>query len=106
MPALHRPKVKQSTVLSSSTVAASRSGTPQNGFPLMTNIKTQTKQLLHVIEPRWHKAFLRFIATGRGSAAFFAYLDSDERCQGAVDKAIDAQAEIFQKLAKTLRSHV
>jgi hypothetical protein len=69
------------------------------------SLKTQTQQLLPLVAPRWHKEFLRFIATGEASHGFFTYLDSDENCQKAVDKAIDAQARIFQKLAETLRSH-
>jgi hypothetical protein len=69
-------------------------------------IRSETQQLLPLVAPQWRKEFLRFIATGEGSREFFNYLDTDPKCQKAVDKAIDAQARIFRKLAETLRSRV
>jgi hypothetical protein len=83
-----------------------RGGTASGrGGVIIQDLKFKSQQLLPLVARRWHKEFLQFIATGEASPGFFAYLDSDENCQRAVDKAIDAQAKIFQKLAETLRSH-
>jgi hypothetical protein len=69
-------------------------------------VREEAKRVLPQIQPKWRDSFLHFIETGQGSDDFFNYLDSDESCQTALDMVIDAQAEIFQKLAETLRTHV
>jgi hypothetical protein len=53
-------------------------------------------ELLQLVDLKWHVAFREFIRSGTASEEFLAYLESDENCQEAVDRAIDQLAEIFE----------
>jgi len=64
----------------------------------------KTKELLKLVEPRWHQEFLRFIDSGDASEGFLAYVDGDADAQIAVEKAFDAQAKAFEELASSLAS--
>ena len=62
----------------------------------------ELNQLLELVKPEWHKAFLRFIDTGEAEETFLNYLNQDEHGQKAVEMAFDAQASAFEGLAKEL----
>src|SRR5882762_5000044 len=62
----------------------------------------ELNQLLTLVKPEWHKAFLRFIDTGEAEETFLNYLNQDEHGQKAVEMAFDAQASAFEGLAKEL----
>ena len=97
-------KGKPSSVQTFSQASASAAKTSGKEVNFMVDLKTQTSQLLPLVAPRWHREFLRFLATGESSREFFSYLDSDAKCQCAVTKAINARAKLFRKLAETLRA--
>lgn len=58
--------------------------------------------LLKLVEPEWHAAFLQFIETGGTDESFLAHLDQDEGCQQAVERAFTAQAASFEDFARAL----
>ncbi len=47
--------------------------------------------LLELIDPKWHDDFLSLVDKGEASDAFLKFLDEDEKCQEAVDKAMSKQ---------------
>ncbi len=64
----------------------------------------ELNQLLKLVKPEWHKAFLRFIDTGEAEDPFMNYINADNQGQKAVEMAFDAQAKAFEGLAKELSS--
>jgi hypothetical protein len=62
------------------------------------------EQILNLISPEWREEFLRFIESGEADQRFLDYIDSDEKCQEAVDLAVSAQAESFEGLAAALQA--
>jgi hypothetical protein len=59
--------------------------------------------ILELVEPRFHEAFRRFIDSGDLDPDFEAYLDSDERCQRAVDLAAEAQLKALGAAGRDIR---
>ena len=60
------------------------------------------KNIAREIPPKWQTDFTRFVETGEASQAFLDFLDEDNGCQTAVDRAFTEQAAGFKKLAKIL----
>jgi hypothetical protein len=59
--------------------------------------------ILELVEPRFHGAFRKFIDSGELDPDFEAYLDSDERCQRAVDLAAEAQLKALGAAGRDIR---
>ena len=70
----------------------------------MSNLKDLLRQVdeQRLIALRWREDFIRFIQDGTASKEFLNYLDSDKKCQQAVDMAFEIQAEAIQSLAQAL----
>ena len=62
------------------------------------------KPYLKMVDPKWHVAFTHFFNTGEYSHEFAKYIESDLRCQEAMEKIVeDFKAEVDRietKLAK------
>jgi hypothetical protein len=52
--------------------------------------------LLPQIDPKWHEAFVRFIETGEASQGFLTYLNSDQRCQNAMERLLAAHVKTLR----------
>lgn len=59
-------------------------------------------ELTSMIAPQWRKDFEHFIETGDASDAFRKYMDSDARCQEAVERAFEIKTAGLEALAEAL----
>lgn len=60
------------------------------------------KELLSLVEEKWHDAFLHFVQSGEADQEFLDYIDSNESMQKAVEKAFHMQAAPIKGLARKL----
>jgi hypothetical protein len=59
---------------------------------------------LTLVDQRWAKDFESFVETGDASDEFFAFLDSDENCQKAVDQVLKRKSQGLERVSELLRS--
>ena len=57
-----------------------------------------------LIDQKWAKDFETFVTTGDASDEFFAFLDSDENCQKAVDQVLKHKSQGLERVSELLRS--
>lgn len=62
------------------------------------------KELLDLVEPKWHQEFLQFIHTGTASKDFLKYAEVDFNCKKAIDMAFTDQARSLEELALIMRN--
>lgn len=59
-------------------------------------------ELLADIDPAWRLDFVRFVETGEASEEFCDYMDSDEKCQQAIERLLGAHSELLTPLVMEL----
>lgn len=59
--------------------------------------------MLELVRPEWHQAFIRFVETGEAEDDFLDYLDQDDQGKEAIEMAFVRQAQGFENLAAELK---
>lgn len=67
--------------------------------------KKELREILWLVEQKWHPDFLKFIETGEAGNEFLDYLDSNSDAQRAVGLVFTDQVRAFEYVGKILKIH-
>src|SRR3546814_256299 len=67
--------------------------------------KKELREILWLVEEKWHPDFSKFIETGEASEEFLNYLDSNSDAQRAVGLVMTVQARALEYIGKVLKIH-
>lgn len=62
------------------------------------------KDLAHLVDPRWHEEFLKFVDSGDASDEFLDYLEDSEDCRKAMDMVFESQAQALAGMVKEIKN--